>query len=115
MVRQIVIGLVVGLLLATPGATVSACCDWTPQDTAFWDKMSQNPQKFSYEMGAQLTHFRIRTGGEEEVVNPASAQRDDFWRHILHHTRHKHNNHKSSAPGPVRDAASGRNAHEGAR
>lgn len=113
MVGRILIGLVVSGLLATvPGAGVSACCDWTPQDTAFWDKMSQNPQKFSYDMGAQFTHFRLRTGGEEEIVNPSSAQSADLWRHVLHHINHKH--HTPSAPGLARDPA-GRNAHEGAR
>ena len=92
------IGLVVvGLLLAVPGATVSACCDWTPKDVEFWDKMSQNPQKFSYDMGPRLTHFRIRNGGEEEVLSPAAAQDDNLWRHVLHHLNHEH----TAAPGKV--------------
>ena len=105
MAGKLVMGLVVlGLLLAAPGATVSACCDWTPQDTAFWDKMSENPQNFSYDMGARPTHFRIRTGGEEEVLTPESAQKDDLWRHMLHHLNQKHHN-----------AAPGRKVHEGAR
>lgn len=105
MAGKLVMGLVVlGLLLAAPGATVSACCDWTPQDTAFWGKMSENPQKFSYDMGARSTHFRIRTGGEEEVLTPESAQKDDLWRHMLHHLNPKHHN-----------AAPGRKVHERTR
>ncbi len=84
-------GLVVGgLLLAAPGAMVSACCDWTAKDVEFWDKMLQNPQKFSYDMGARMTRFRILSGGEEEILSPAATQDDNLWRHVLHHLNHEH-------------------------
>jgi hypothetical protein len=75
------------MLVAAAGAPAWACCDWTPQDTAFWDKMYENPQKFSYDMGARLTHFKIHADGQEEIVNPESARKDDLWRHVLHHLR----------------------------
>lgn len=101
--RLVRIGLMIGGLLALTGLGATpawACCDWTPQDREFWDKMSENPQKFSYDTGARLTHFKLRTGGEEEIVNPESARRDDLWRHVLHHL------HEGSAPGHAHGAAS---------
>ncbi|MBI2879160.1 MAG: hypothetical protein HYY19_05510 [Candidatus Rokubacteria bacterium] len=101
--RIVTVGLVLGGLLglAGPGAgPASACCDWTPQDREFWDKMSENPQQFSYDMGARLTHFKLGTGGEEAIVTPESAQKDDLWRHVLHHL------HDGPAHGHGHDAAS---------
>jgi hypothetical protein len=81
--RIVLAGLLVWVVAAA--APAWACCDWTPQDRAFWDKMYENPQKFSYDMAARLTHFKIRAGGDEEVLSPESAQKDDLWRHVLHH------------------------------
>jgi hypothetical protein len=92
-------------LFALPGVTpLQACCDWTPQDREFWDKMYENPQKFSYDMGARPAHFRIRVGEEEEVVNPASAGRDELWRHILHHltSGHPEGSHRPAQEGGTR-------------
>ena len=98
---RIVSALVAGGLLFLAGLWISAsaCCDWNPQDTKFWDKMSQNPQQFSYDMGARPAHFRIRAGGEEETVTPESAHNDALWNHVLHHIRHQHDEMSGAAEG----------------
>jgi hypothetical protein len=99
-VRGVLVCVIGGLLVVAGATRAQACCDWTPQDREFWDKMYENPQTFSYDMGARLTHFRIRAGDEEEILSPAAAQKDELWRHVLHHLNHaSHRSHGSTQTG----------------
>jgi hypothetical protein len=66
---------------ATPAA---ACCDWTERDTAFWQRMSESPRKFSFEMEARPSPYRLVVKDREIQIAPDSARPDADWHEIYH-------------------------------
>jgi hypothetical protein len=61
-----------------------ACCDWTPQDEAFWRRMSEQPRTFSYETEARPSAHKLSVNGRERPVPAEPGRRRQFW-HDIHH------------------------------
>ena len=82
-----------GVLLLAVAAAASpapACCDWTARDTAFWQKMSENPRKFSFDQEARPSPYRLVVKDRELRVGPDGADWDQVYHAIAGPRPHTH-------------------------
>ncbi len=96
--RWILAPTVIALMLGVV-APATACCDWTPQDTAFWQEMSENPRTFSFEMDARPSSHKLNLNGRDLRV-PADPDRARAYWHDLYHALqgdHAPMDHKAGA------------------
>jgi hypothetical protein len=79
MIRWLLAGVIL-LVLAGVAIPAAACCDWTARDTAFWQQMSENPRKFTFDLEARPSPYRLVVKDRELRVGPDGAD----W-HEVHH------------------------------
>lgn len=79
MMRWLLVGIVL-FGIAGLAAPSHACCDWTARDTAFWQQMSDSPRKFSFDLDARPSPYRILVNDRELRVGPEGAD----WHEIYH-------------------------------
>jgi hypothetical protein len=98
------------LAAATLGGAWPAggCCDWTPQDEAFWRRMSEQPRTFSYETDARPSPHKLSVNGRERTLPAEPGGVHQFW-HDVHRALPGAHSHDPAGRKPA-DGAGGSRA-----
>jgi hypothetical protein len=98
-----------GVLAAALGGAwpAGACCDWTPQDEAFWRRMSEQPRTFSYETEARPSPHKLSVNGRERTLPAEPGGAHQFW-HDVHRALPGAHSHGTADRKPADGAGASR-------